>query len=145
MTTTNAAPMHDLWMGRSSRLEFWLSSIVLLSVHILREIFLHDAIFPQLLLFPIWLYIAARRLHDFNASAMWGWSMFLLGFSLGILERTGLQIVHHPVTEQVSRIVLFIATISLVVIIGSVPGTKGQNRFGPAKPRRSRDVSVNAA
>lgn|GEM_PF-5092628 len=84
-----------------------------------------------LITFLIWLMIAGRRLHDFNASALWGLtgsgSAFLLGFANGFLTGAGLEVLSNAGLDTV----LGIVTVAIVVAIGILPGTPASNRFGP--------------
>jgi uncharacterized membrane protein YhaH (DUF805 family) len=145
MTEENSIPSPGAWPGRSSRLEYWLSVFAIVGIEAVFALVLHLAMFGQIVGFGIWLWVSARRLHDMNASAMWGWSLFLLGFAIGFGKAIAAPLLHTAVFEHTANLALALATVVLVAIIGSISGTNGENRFGsrtvPNDPRMQTTVA----
>jgi uncharacterized membrane protein YhaH (DUF805 family) len=142
MTEANTSQLNDLWMGRSSRSEYWFWVVAWTGVYTVLFVIFHGATAISWISLVVWLYVSARRLHDFNASALWGWGVFVLGFALGIAERTGLPVGNLAISAHLSRTIIAVATLGMILLVGSVPGSRGENRFGSRTPRKKRAPSV---
>jgi uncharacterized membrane protein YhaH (DUF805 family) len=145
MTNDSSALTSDSWPGRSARLEYWLSVLAIVSIETAFSLIFHLGEFGQFIGFGLWLYVSARRLHDFNRSAMWGWSIFLLGMAVGLSKRTGVPFLHITMSEQLANSILALATLIVILTLGLIPGTNGQNRFGSRAVRRVRGLPSDVA
>ena len=138
MSDANHMQRPDPWPGRATRLEFWLSVSAIVCVEAAFTFGFHISLLGEAIGFAMWLYVSARRLHDFNCSAVWAWTVFVMGFVEGLSRRTGIPFGHGVPSENLSHLVLALATVGLIVVLGAVPGTPGENRFGfrvQPKPR----------
>lgn len=123
------------WDGRAHRGEFWLCLLgywILLTALVL----LVGLTWADLLTLGLWLFIAGRRLHDFNASAWWAVAPAVISFTVSFAKGFLLKLNgSYPVLMDVAP-----GTVVVVVmlVIGIVPGTKGANRFGEPNGRLGR-------
>jgi uncharacterized membrane protein YhaH (DUF805 family) len=74
-----------------------------------------------------------RRLHDFGRSGWWA-----VGASLVPLV-PGIPLMMSGQTD-LGLAVGVLVELALIVVIGAIPGTPGDNRFGPAPPFTARRV-----
>ena len=125
--------------GRAARQQFWLVNVALFALGAVllwgSLTLFDDMLSPQaLLLIPIvWVGLAltVRRLHDRNKAWWWVLIFVILPEAL----TTPLDSVDPSASPSVAAIVLALvgAGLSLwaLVELGFLPGTKGDNRFGP--------------
>jgi uncharacterized membrane protein YhaH (DUF805 family) len=117
--------------GRSGRKEFWLSVGVLMALNVALSLVL-DPVLTSLISLPVWIFIATRRLHDFERSGWWSLIPFGVGFVMGFASGFGV-----PIPPAVVQLVNLAVMLAMVVIVGSIPGTPGANLFGEPSLRRS--------
>ena len=119
-----------LWKGRSDRREYWLSMFVLVVVGGLTNLVVRSPTIWSFVSLPFWLFIATRRLHDFGASGVWGLVPFGAGFVLGFARSatTAASLQLMPAATQ--GLIEGGVGIIVMIVVGSVPGTKGKNRYG---------------
>lgn len=83
-------------------------------------------------IFPIWW--AARRLHDMNFSAKWLF-LWLIFPAIGGMQRI------FYFTDLQGILLLFgigaILHLLIVILLMSIPGTRGKNRFGAVPPKNT--------
>ena len=128
------------FVGRASRARYWICMAVYMAAYIGAWLLAPILGFPQLLvavvLPPIWIiFIAVPRLHDFGRSGWWG----LVPFGFGFLVGLGSVLAHVLATLEASNIknaIIGVVSIAATIAIGAVPGTKGDNVFGPAPGKR---------
>jgi uncharacterized membrane protein YhaH (DUF805 family) len=80
------------------------------------------------------LFAQIRRVHDFGRSAWWAVGAYLapLVLALPVMMMTG--------QEDAALAVGYLATLVQIVVIGVIPGSPGDNRFGPPPPFTARRV-----
>lgn len=110
--------------GRSERGEYWLSVLGLFAFNLVLNFTVGDPLLTSFISLPIWLVIAARRLHDFDRRGWWGLIPFALGFVLGFI---GAFVAIPPLLTMMINSGAMLTT---VLVIGFTPGTAGPNRFG---------------
>src|SRR5262249_20942265 len=122
--------------GRSSRQEFWLGYIGLTAVLAVLIRTLPNLVLPSgpfyystrdeldlalqlpttvALMIVVWplIVIFVKRLHDFNASGWWLLAMVAI-----------------PPISKATNINLVMLNIVVIAVLGLIPGTRGNNRFG---------------
>jgi uncharacterized membrane protein YhaH (DUF805 family) len=133
--------------GRISRKSYWIGIVVLASITFLLE-FIADAILRAtqpalppvevagqavLLGFFVTLYpniaVTVKRLRDFDWSGWWAAPYMLLSFFVTSFS----PYLQHGTPEEAATatFVFLIFGLAPLVLIGAIPGTAGQNRFGP--------------
>lgn len=115
------------FQGRIRRATYWLLILMLVIIQVAVG-WLVSPFVASLLGLPIWISAAGRRLHDFNVTAWVSAVPFGLGFALGFLKGIGLGL---PMTDVQGAAVGGIASIAFAIVLGSIPGTRGDNRYGP--------------
>jgi len=141
--------------GRLPRRGFWLHgvlSLLLLDMlgTALLEIAGDDAetaatLASLPLIWPL-LAISAKRIHDFDWSAWWALLHFVPGLCSYAMVALPAPVLEYSGLWLVLPLVSGVGTFAMIVVLGSVPGTAGANRFGPAPPRRAAaDVPVSTA
>lgn len=121
--------------GRSDRKQYWLAVVLLVVGNIVLAGVQMPALIVSAISMPFWLVIAGRRLHDFNRR--WFWALiplcsgFAFGFIQGLINSTFDGDVFPPQAEATFYIAV---TLIVSVAIGSVPGSRSANRYGPPAP-----------
>ena len=110
--------------GRMARKEFWIRNVILFCVSFAWGLVWGIAGFGEALFYlgllpaslaNIFVYI--RRLHDLNAS---GWWLLLIMFGGALMG--GMLL---------GDSLLWLYNMGVLAVLGSVPGTAGENRYGP--------------
>lgn len=111
--------------GRSNRREYWLSILGLVVLNVVLTAGLQNPMLTSLISFPIWVFIASRRLHDFGQTGWWSLIPFGAGFVLGLARGAGIPFSSSAETMTNAAVMLV-----MLIVVGSVPGAPGPNRFG---------------
>ena len=119
-----------LYQGRCGRGQYWLLIAVLVVLYLVLTPLL--AVWAGLVTLPLWILASGRRLHDLGRSAWWSIVPFAMGFIKGFLGGVG---VVFPFTDAQWSAVLGLVSLGLMVLLGSWPGDKAANRFGPPPGR----------
>ena len=121
------------FLGRSGRGEYWLLVVGLFVANFILGLII-SPVLASLVSLPFWLFIAGRRLHDFNARVGWAFipavTGFVLGFVKGFAESAGFA---APYSDSVQTVLMLLLTLAVTITIGSWPPSRGENRFGPAR------------
>jgi len=126
MMSAPAAPDRPKWAWnwwikqRSSRREYWIYVAVILLVSFIGPPIVGYGALLALILTQV------RRLHDFNASGWWAAAATL--FPVVAFALTVVTTLENAALAG-SGIVLV-----LIIVIGAIPGSPGENRFGPPPP-----------
>lgn len=123
--------------SRASRARYWISMAIYMAAYIAAWLAAPPLGLPQILvavvLPPIWIiFIAIPRLHDFGRSGWWGLIPFGFGFLVGLVS----VLAHLPTTLETANIrnaLIGLVSIGFTIAIGAIPGTEGDNVFGPGK------------
>ena len=116
-------------LGRSRRREYWLSMLGLAVALAALTGMLHGSWAAPAIVLPFWIWVALRRVHDFDAPSWLAWLVPGLELAMSIFDpistaRTDLAVI-------LASVIMVLATPIFIVVIGLIPGTKGPNRFGP--------------
>ena len=131
--------LRDGLAGRSGRQEFWVRFLIINMAIAVGGFAIGIVGLPAaimgLLTLPLWLYIAARRLHDLGLSGWFG----LIPFGGGILISLATSLLPIPTEVAVPLVTFGPAAITLPVVLwlGCVRGQPEANRFGPPPGQES--------
>jgi uncharacterized membrane protein YhaH (DUF805 family) len=136
----------QLWFsfrGRASRAQYWLVVISNFVLMVAGIVLVAHAVAPAsaeagLIAMVIWagvlivssLAISAKRLRDFDFSAWWLVAMAAAFAAIGLVEGF-LSIGGHAAPARLTTAVGNVLTLIVMLVLGSIPGTRGPNRFGP--------------
>jgi uncharacterized membrane protein YhaH (DUF805 family) len=137
----NLMNSQNIWLGRLSRRMYWLAVLAWLAIYIPLFLVSRGSFLVQSLSFAIWLYIAGRRLYDFNASPLWALTVAAIGFVLGIVERSGAVFVGATLLHKYSQDIIALASLAQVLVVGAIPGEAGKNQHRPGEARKGRGPS----
>jgi uncharacterized membrane protein YhaH (DUF805 family) len=128
-----AKPSGAFWWlgGRAGRREYGLSVGILFAVGFALS---YAAPIVGDGLSAVLIFAQIRRLHDFNRSGWWALAATLTPLvpAIPLMFMSG--------QEDVGLAVGFLAELALIVVIGVIPGSPGDNRFGPPPPFTARRV-----
>lgn len=138
-----------LWFsfrGRAGRAQYWLvvsSNFLLMVVGVIlvAQVIAPASAEAGLIAMLIWagalivsdLAVSAKRLHDFDVSAWWLVAMGGVFAAIGLVEGI-LAIGGQTASARLTTGVGHVLTLVVVVVLGSVPGSRGPNRFGDKPP-----------
>jgi uncharacterized membrane protein YhaH (DUF805 family) len=129
------------FVGRASRLRYWICMVVYIAIFVAVATIAVMAGLPmfavQLALPPVWiLLIAVPRLHDFGRSGWWALTPFAFGFFVG-LGSVLAGVEETPEAAMIKNAVISVVSLVITLVIGVIPGTRGDNMFGPQPGKRS--------
>jgi uncharacterized membrane protein YhaH (DUF805 family) len=131
-------------LGRSRRREYWPSIVALTFVFLVLFGIARGSWMVAAGVLPLWSLIALRRVHDFNAVVWWALAIPALDLVLMVIRtiaRAGFLRVDPPF-DAYATLTAMLASMSFVIIVGIIPGTKGRNRYGPAHNAPAFDPEV---
>ena len=118
--------------GRSNRRRYWLAVVLLVVSNIVLAGLQTPALIVSAISMPFWLVIAGRRLHDFDRKWFWALIPFGVGLTFGFVQGlTGSALGRAIFPPQVEAGLYILVTLIVFVTIGSVPGSRTANRYGP--------------
>ena len=128
-----ARPESGLWWlrGRAGRREYWanVGAIILVSV-----VFSHMGPVVSAGLNVVLIFAQVRRLHDFDRTGWWALVALIVQLA------PALAVFFATRSEDAAIAAAAIPTLVAIVWIGAVPGTPGDNRYGPTPPFTVRRV-----
>jgi uncharacterized membrane protein YhaH (DUF805 family) len=129
-----AKPAGLFWWisGRAGRREYWASVGCVFAVGLALEYFpggpkLESALSVMLMFLQI------RRVHDFDRSGWWAVAATFATLPVGFVLATFTPL-------AVAVIGTMALAVALMILIGAVPGSLGDNRFGPPPPFTAKRV-----
>jgi len=128
-----AKPRGPFWWlgGRAGRREYWVSVALLFVVDFALS---YAAPFVSHGLTVVLIFTQIRRLHDFDRSGWWS-----LAANLAPLV-PAIPLMFLSGQEEVGLAAGFVVELALIIVIGAIPGSSGDNRFGPPPPFTARRV-----
>ena len=110
---------------RIDRRVYWTAAGILLAIGVVLAMLGHGARWISGGLSLMWIWVIARRLHDIGRSGWWQAAAYGAEVALGI------GMVAAQASLPLVTGVLGIAHLGLLATLGVIPGTRGDNRFGP--------------
>ena len=110
---------------RINRRVYWTAAGILLAIGAVLAMLTHGARYISGGVSLMWIWVIARRLHDIGRSGWWQAAAYVAEVVLAIV------LVDAHMSLPVVTGVLGIAHLALVAGLGMIPGTPGDNRFGP--------------
>jgi uncharacterized membrane protein YhaH (DUF805 family) len=121
------------WLqGRAGRREYWASLGCLFAVGLAMEYFPGG---PKLgsALSIVLMFLQIRRIHDFGRSGWWA-----VAGTFGPLPVAA--VLAAASSLEVAVVATILLALALMILVGAIPGSAADNRFGPPPPFTARRV-----
>jgi uncharacterized membrane protein YhaH (DUF805 family) len=114
------------WVGgRAGRREYWVYVALLFGLNFVLSYLPGRA--AGLVLVVIMTLVQVRRMHDTDRSGWWG----VGATTAPVVLMLGLMTLTSP---EIAALIATVVALALIAVVGVLPGSPGENRFGPPAP-----------